>query len=162
MKIYRKTEYLELSEGELVDVGDLQEFITDHPEIERVILFWSYQRDMFTSNASIFEAYVSEHILDVEYCFDGGRDAAIEYAKHYDQWDGHDMILLMDGKVLYGYYDDYDMDCSWNDGYNHVSGIHEGIDPSWISFIRVDTDYATGTEYLLSPDPYPKEMKVKK
>lgn len=152
-------EYIDLRDGDKVYVDNLSEFLKEHPDIERVILFWTVQCDFYTSHASKFSAYVTETMLDEEYSFDGSRAKAAEYASNYDQWDGHDMLLLLDGRLLYGYYADYDNQTSWNDGYDHVSGIHRGIDPSWISFIWVFDDDLTKTEYLLSPDPYPSYQR---
>lgn len=155
---FRK-EYLDLNDAERIKADDsLYDLLEEHPDIERVILFWSVTRDYYTSNASIFSGYVTETKLDEEYSFDGNRESALKYAESYCQWDGHVMLLLMGGKVLYGFYEDYDPQTSWDDGYDHHPGLSKGIDPSWIRLIVVFDDHATGTEYVLEPKKYPPKM----
>lgn len=153
---YCKTEYLNLNEGKRIEAESLEEAIKQHPEVKTVVLFWTWEREYYTSNASKFSAYVHEHTIDEEYCFNGGRKDALKFAQSYDCWDGQDFLILK-GDLLYGYNAEYDMQTSWNDGYDHISGIGAGLDPSWLTWLRVDFDYDTGTEYLLSPDPFPKQ-----
>lgn len=152
------SEYLDLSKGQRIEAETLEEALVQHPEVTTVVLFWKWSQDYYTSNASVFEAYVSESRIDEEYSFFGDREDALEYASNYDCWDGDDFILLKisKGYCLYGYRDEVDMQTSWNDGYDHSSGVSKGIDPSWLMWLQVDFDYSTGTEYLLSPDPLPK------
>ncbi len=146
--------YLNPREGVCVS-GDLLDILEEHPEIEVVILFWYWTEDFFTSNASVFPAFVSKKSLDEEYSFFGNREKAIEFARNYDCWDGDDFVI-MNSKYLYSYHSAEDMQVSWNDGYDHIGGLSYGIDPSWISMIRVDFDYKTQTEYLLEPEHIPR------
>ena len=149
--------FLDLSEGELIEADSLQEAIEQHPEVETVILVWSWEMDFYTSNAGPFEGYVSQNMIDEEYSFMGDREDALKFADDYKCWDGCDFVLLKvsHGYVLYGHNAELDLQTSWSDGYDHSGGISEGIDPSWIPWIRVDFDYNKGVEYLLSPDPIP-------
>lgn len=151
----KDTVYIDVDRGKKISSPSLQDAIENHPEIEMVVLFWCFNRNYYTSNASVFVGYVSETQLDEEYSLYAGRDAALDYSKRYDQWDGHDLMLLLGGKVLYGYYEDYDYEVSWNDGYDHHPGLGTGVDPSWISYIVAYRNYETGTEYLIEPQPLP-------
>lgn len=153
--------YLDLKEGELISADSLVEAIEQHPDIKTVVLFWKWSKDYYTSNAGPFSAYVTESNLDEEYSFFGDREDAIRFAESYDCWDGDDFVLLKvsNGSVLYGHRDECDMQTSWNDGYDHIMGLGDGKDPSWFAWLRVDMDYKTGTEYLLSPDPIPDDMR---
>lgn len=144
---------LDIEDGKRIRADSLQAVLEKHTEIEMVVLFWCFTRDYYTSNASIFSGYVQESQLDEEYSLYAGYKDALEYSKHYDQWDGHDFMLLLDGRVLYGYYSDHDPEVSWNDGYDHHPGLGAGVDPSWIAYIVVDRDHITNTEYLIGPDP---------
>ena len=148
----KNTIYLDVEDGKRIAADTLKAAIEAHPEIETVVLFWCFERCYYTSNASIFCGYVSESQLDEEYSLYAGREKALEYSEHYDQWDGHDFMLLLDGKVLYGYYKDYDNEVSWHDGYDHHPGLGVGIDPTWISWIVVFEDYKKGIEYVIGPD----------
>lgn len=150
--------YLDLKEGLRVRAESLEEAIESHPEVKSVILFWTWSEDYYTSNASVFSAYVSPCKLDEEYSFQGDREEALEFARSYDCWDGEDFLILK-GDILYGYNSETDMQRSFNDGYDHINGLGEGYDPSWIMWIRADFDYEKGIEYLLSPDPIPEEAK---
>ena len=156
----RESIYLDLKDGELISAASLMEAIEQHPDIKTVVLFWKWTRDYYTSNAGPFSAYVTECNLDEEYSFFGGRDEAMIFADNYDCWDGEDFVLLKvsDGLLLYGFRDEYDMQTSWSDGYDHINGLGDGKDPSWFAWLRVDMDYKTGTEYLLSPDPIPDDF----
>lgn len=149
--------YLDLKEGLRVRAESLEEAIESHPEVKSVILFWTWSEDYYTSNASVFSAYVSPCTLDEEYSFQGDREEALEFARSYDCWDGRDFLILK-GDILYGYNSETDMQRSFNDGYDHINGLGEGYDPSWIMWIRADFDYEKGIEYLLSPDPIPEEV----
>ena len=145
--------YLDVEDGKRIAADSLQDVLLKHPEIEMVILFWCFTRDYYTSHASIFSGYVQESQLDEEYSLYAGYEGALEYSKHYDQWDGHDFMLLLDGKILYGYESDCDYQVSWSDGYDHHPGLGVGIDPSWIAYIVAYRDHLTNTEYLIGPDP---------
>ena len=153
-----KTEYLSLEDGQRIQAETLKEAIEQNPNIKTVVLFWTWTQDYYTSNAGPFEAYVTVYDIDQEYSFQGGREDALKFADSYDCWDGEGFIILK-GDILYGYVAREDNQTSWNDGYDHINGIGEGIDPSWIQWIRVDFDYENGIEYLLSPDPF-KNRKV--
>lgn len=146
----RNKEYISIDSGETIEADTLLEAIEQHPEIEQVVLFWTWHNEYFSSYAGPFEAYVSENHLDEEYSFQGGREDALDFAKSYDCWDGFDFVLLR-GKILYGFEERSDYQTSWTDGCDHINGISSGIDPSWISEIRVDYDYKTNTEYVLEP-----------
>lgn len=152
------TIFLNPKDGKIVKAETLQAAIELHPEVKMVVLFWTWTECFYTSNAGPFEAYVSPSDIDEEYSFFGDREDALKFADGYDCWDGDDFVLMpiSDGYVLYGYRDEYDEQCSWSDGYDHINGITAGYDPSWFSFIRVDFDYETGTEYVLNPIPLPR------
>lgn len=155
-----KSIYLNPGEGQLIEAETLEEAIEQHPEVTTVCLFWTWEQHYYTSNAGPFEAYVAENTLDEEYSIQRDRESALEFARAYDCWDGEDFVLLRisDGYCLYGYREEYDPQRSWNDGYDHISGLGDGKDPSWFCSIRVDFDYATGTEYLLNPDPFDAKL----
>ena len=147
-----ETVYLHQKDGKKITGESLEEILESHPEIKTVVLFYVWNQDYYTSNAFIFEAYVSERTIDQEYCFFGDREDALEFSRSYECWDGED-FLLFNGNILYGYQENTDYQTSWNDGYDHSGGLSENYDPSWFSFLRVDFDYKNGIEYLLSPDP---------
>lgn len=125
--------------------GDLslEEVINQHPEVKQVVLFWTWDSYYYTSYASIFEGYVDERKLDLEYSFYGDREDALEFAKGYECWDGHDFAIL-NGDTLYGYNAEVDEQTSWHDGYDHCPGLTGGIDPRWIRAIVISTNYETG------------------
>lgn len=148
--------YLRLEDGVRVRAESLEEAIESHPEVETVVLFWTWSREYYTSHASVFEAYVTESSLDEVYSFQGGREDALEFARSYGCWDGQDFLILM-GDVLYGYNAKEDLQTSFDDGYDHVNGLGMGYDPLWFTWIRVGFDPDKNAEYLLSPDPIPKE-----
>ena len=150
-----KTVYLSVSEGTRIQSDSLEDALIAHPEIKTVVLFWAWTQDLYTSNASVFEGYVSVNTIDEEYCFFGNREKALQFASRYDCWDGADFMILK-GDILYGYTEDTDMQTSWSDGYDHVGGISPGYDPTWFSWLRVDFDYEKGIEYVLTPDPLPE------
>lgn len=139
----RKMCYLYPEDGVLVEADTLEDAIKQHPEVKQVVLFWAWERHYFTSNARIFEAYVMERNLDDEYSFYGDREDALAFAHGYGCWDGHTFAIL-NGDTLYGYNEELDTQTSWNDGYDHISGLHPGIDPQWIRAIVIHTDYTTG------------------
>lgn len=152
-----KMVFIPIESGRIVKAETLSDAIEQHPEIEQVVLFWTWRREYYTSNAGPFEGYVCENCLDQEYSFQGDREKALMFANAYDCWDGSDFVIL-DGRILYGYEEQMNYQTDWNDGYDHISGISDGIDPSWISAIRVDCDYSKGIEYLIEPQAIPKEM----
>ena len=143
--------YLDTREGKKITGDSLEEILENHPEIETVVLFYVWSQDYYTSNASVFQAYVSPRTIDQEYCFFGDREDALDFSRSYGCWDGQDFVLL-NGKILYGYQENTDYQTSWNDGYDHINGLSEDYDPSWFAWLRVDFDYENGIEYLLSPD----------
>lgn len=151
-----ETVYLKQKDAVLLNADNtlgLSEILEGNPQIKTVVLFYVWTEDYYTSNASIFEAYVSPATIDEEYSFFGNREEAIEFADSYEGvWDSCE-FLLFNGNILYGYQDNHDYQRSFNDGYDHINGLGEGYDPTWFTWLRVDFDYENGIEYLLSPDP---------
>lgn len=148
-----KNEQITLKDGVRVEGETLKEILTDHPEIESVILFWAWESDYYTSYAGIFAGYVTEKAIDEEYSLNTDREGALEFSDNYSCWDGHPLYIF-NGKVLYGYNLEADMQRSWNDGYDHTSGLGNEIDPDQIIFLEIDVDYEKGIRYILAPGEY--------
>ena len=153
-------EEISLRDGLRLKDLTLEDAINEHPEVKKVILIWAWEAEYYSSNAmGIFSAYTHEHHIDQEYSFEGDREDALEFAKGYDCWDGHDFLILH-GDILYSYNIEYDPQTSWNDGYDHMGYPSEGYDPRWLSWLRVDFDPETITEYILKPGPIPNEEVI--